>query len=119
MQTQVVAVQLALETEGFSYRKWGGLQTCKAGDWLVNNQGDVYTVAQDSFARTYREVAPGSYQKVAPVWAEETTAAGSIRTREGETQYEAGDYLVSNEENGSDGYAVPAAKFREMYEPAD
>ena len=33
----VVAVQLALETTGFTYRKWGGVQTCKAGDWIVNN----------------------------------------------------------------------------------
>ena len=31
----VVAVQLDLETDGFTYDKWGGTQTCKQGDWVV------------------------------------------------------------------------------------
>jgi len=38
----VVAVQLALDTPGFEYRKWGADQRCKRNDWLVNNDGDVY-----------------------------------------------------------------------------
>jgi hypothetical protein len=45
--SQVVAVQLDLETDGLTYQKWGGTQTCKAGDWIVNNDGDVYTVDRD------------------------------------------------------------------------
>jgi hypothetical protein len=55
---------------GFSYRKWGTTQTCRRGDWLVDNGGDVYTVNRDSFARTYRRIAPGRYLKITPVWAE-------------------------------------------------
>ncbi len=43
--SQVIAVQLALETDGFACAKRGATQTCKAGDWLVNNDGDSYTVA--------------------------------------------------------------------------
>jgi acetylornithine deacetylase/succinyl-diaminopimelate desuccinylase-like protein len=35
----------------------------KAGDWLVDNGGDVYTVDAEVFARTYREVARGAYVK--------------------------------------------------------
>jgi len=31
----VVAVQLALDTNGFTYKKWGAEQRCKRGDWLV------------------------------------------------------------------------------------
>jgi hypothetical protein len=31
----VIAVQVDLETDGFTYEKWGGAQTCKRGDWLV------------------------------------------------------------------------------------
>ena len=54
----VLAVQLDLETAGFTYEKWGGTQTCKAGDWIVNNAGDTYTVDRDSFARTYRATSP-------------------------------------------------------------
>lgn len=117
-QAPVIAVQLDLDTGGFTYRKWGAVQTCKVRDWLVNNGGDTYTVDQETFARTYQSVGPGLYRKVAPVWAELTDRAGSIRTKEGETHYEAGAYLVFNQEDGGDGYAVSAAKFRELYEPA-
>lgn len=114
----VVAVQLDLETEGFTYRKWGDVQTCKAGDWLVNNDGDVYTVDRETFARTYRAVGQGSYVKSAPVWAEVAAQAGRIQTKEGATHYEAGDYLVYNDPDGEDGYAMKAESFRRMYEPA-
>jgi hypothetical protein len=115
----VVAVPLALETSGFTYEKWGSTQRCKPGDWIVQNDGEVYTVDRDVFARTYREVQRGSYLKTTPVWAERAVQAGDVRTKEGLTHYDAGDYLVFNEEQGGDPYAVKADKFATMYEPAD
>lgn len=113
----VVAVQLDLETGGFTYQKWGATQTCKKGDWLVNNDGDTYTVDRDSFARTYQSTGPGTYVKRAPVWAEVAPTAGDVRTKEGSTHYEAGDYLVYNEQDGGDAYAVSKQAFERMYEP--
>ena len=113
----VVAVRLALDTAGFNYRKWGAEQRCKANDWLVDNDGDVYTVDCDVFARTYRQVEPGRYVKTTPVWAERASAAGAVKTKEGESHYDAGDYLVFNNEDGTDGYCVSASKFEAMYEP--
>ena len=116
----VAAVQLNLDTPGLAYRKWGGEQHGKAGDWLVDNDGDVYTVDADSFARTYRKVGTGAYLKTAPVWAELAEAAdGEVPTKEGHSQYRRGDYIVSNREDGSDAYAVAADKFVAMYEPDD
>jgi len=118
-KTQIVtAVQLDLETDGFTYRKWGGAQQCKRGDWLVNNNGDVYTVDRESFQRTYEATGPGAYVKTAPVWAEEASAAGEVRTKEGATHYEKGDYLVYNQADGGDAYAVKRGEFERMYEPA-
>ncbi len=117
--TLIAAVQLNLNTAGFTYRKWGGEQTCKAGDWIVNNGGDVYTVDRETFARTYRPEGPGLYRKVTPVWAEIAESDGAIRTREGVTHYKAGDYIVFNDERGEDGYAVTASSFEAMYEPTD
>jgi hypothetical protein len=114
----VVAVQLDLESDGFSYQKWGGTQTCKAGDWLVNNDGDVYTVDGETFASTYQLVSPGVYVKTTPVWAEIAKQAGQIRTKEGVTHYEAGAYIVYSDPEGEDGYAVEADSFEKMYEPA-
>lgn len=118
-RTTVTAVRLDLDTDGFDYRKWGGVQRCKPGDWIVSNAGDTYTVDADVFARTYREVGPGVYEKVAPVWAERAEAAGTIRTKEGATDYAAGDWLVFNDPSRKDGYAMSAAKFASLYEPAE
>lgn len=113
----MTAVRIALDTDGLVYRKWGGEQRAKAGDWLVDNDGDVYTVDADVFARTYRrvELGPGSYVKATPVWAQQAEKAGSVKTKEGVTHYHAGDYLVSNNPDGSDEYAIAADKFAELY----
>jgi hypothetical protein len=115
----VVAVQLDLETDGFTYRKWGDLQRCKAGDWLVNNAGEIYTVDGKTFERTYRATGPGRYVKATPVWAEIASSSGDVRTKEGTTHYEPGDYLVYNEERGGDSYAVSKENFDRMYQPID
>src|SRR5262245_28828434 len=98
----VTAVRLALDTDGLSYRKWGGQQRAKPGDWIVDNAGDVYTVDADVFARTYRQTGPGTYVKITSVWAERAQAAGTVKTKEGSTQYQPGDYLVSNDRDGAD-----------------
>ncbi len=117
--TTVVAVRLDLETDGFSYRKWGALQTCKPGDWLVNNQGDTYSVDADTFADTYQMISPGLYAKRSQVWAEVAEQAGVIETKEGKTHYRAGDYLVYNDEQGTDGYAVERTVFESQYEAVE
>ncbi len=114
----VSAVRLALAFDTLTYQKWGGSQCARPGDWLVDNEGDVYTVAADTFARTYQSVGPGRWIKATPVWAQQATRSGSVVTQEGRTQYQAGDWLVSNGEDGSDAYAVGAGKFEQMYEPA-
>ena len=111
----VAAVRLALDTKGLVYRKWGGRQRAKKGDWIVDNDGDVYTVDAAVFRRTYRKVGIGEYVKKTPVWAVRATRAGRVRTKEGSTGYKKGDYLVSNHKDGSDAYAMSAKKFKGLY----
>ena len=111
----VTAVRLDLDTDGFTYRKWGGAQRCKRGDWLVDNEGDVYTVDGDVFRRTYAPLEKGAYVKTTPVWAERATSVGEVPTKEGASHYEPGDYLVFNEEHGGDGYCMRAETFERMY----
>lgn len=118
-ERSVVAVRLALDTDGLVYRKWEGEQRAKAGDWLVDNDGDVYTVDADVFERTYRQTGTGTYVKTTPIWAGQASRAGSIKTKEGVTHYEAGDYLVSNNSDGSDEYAISATKFESLYTARD
>ena len=86
-------------------------------DWLVNNDGDTYTIDNEVFQKTYRQVNPGSYVKTTPIWAHQAKTAGTVQTKEGETHYNAGDFIVSNNEDGSDGYAISCEKFNSMYEP--
>lgn len=112
----VVAIQLNLDTEGLTYMKWGGRQHCKPGDWLVDNQGDIYSVDQEVFANTYRRVSPGNYVKSTPIWAELATTSGSVVTKEGRSHYNAGDYVVFNNEDGTDSYCMSKEKFESMYE---
>jgi hypothetical protein len=112
-------VRLELNTDGFTYLKWGGTQRCKRGDWLVNNQGDVYTIEAETFERTYQIVSPGLYEKIAPVWAEVAAEPGTIETQEGSTAYQAGDYLVFNAPGRKEGYAMEAEKFRQLYETSE
>lgn len=117
--TAVVAIQLSLDMDGISYQKWGGRQHAKRNDWLVNNAGDVYTVDQQTFARTYRAISEGLFEKVSDVWASEAREAGAVATKEGQTAYEAGDYLVSNDPAGIDTYAISSERFHKLYEAAD
>ena len=115
----VVAIQLDLDTDGFTYHKWGAEQRCKKGDWLVDNDGSIYTVDEAVFAKTYRRKSAGIYVKITSVWAEMATEPGVVTTKEGASHYEAGDYIVSNNEDGSDAYCMSAEKFNSMYEPEE
>ena len=117
-KTHITAVRLDLDTEGFAYQKWGGTQRCRRGDWLVNNNGDTYTIDAETFDRTYHEVSPGVFEKKSTVWAMQADEAGTIQTKEGSTAYEAGDYLVFNDPGGKDGYAMKPETFYGLYEPA-
>ncbi len=110
------AIQVDLELISFNYRKWGDNQTCKAGDWLVENNGNVYTVDQQVFADTYLQIAPATYKKIAPVWARQADEGGSVETKEGRSYYKAGDYIVANQADGSDAWCMGEQEFHDLYE---
>ena len=116
--TQVTAIQLKLDVKTFTYHKWGALQTCKGGDWLVERNGSVHTVTADSFARTYKQIGPATYVKEGVVWAAPASGDGAITTQEGETHYKQGDFLVWNDQERTDGYAIAKDTFETLYEPA-
>ena len=117
--TEVVAVQLDLDTAGFEYEKWGGTQHCKRGDWIVDDGEESYTIDAESFARTYAAGERGCYRETSTVGARRAEGAGSGATKEGTTDYQRGDYLVCNESNGDDCYAVSGEKFEATYEPVE
>ena len=112
----IVAVQLELETDGLTYKKWGAEQYAKPGDWIVKNRDDVYTIDQDVFKKTYMSIGDSKYVKTTPIWAEKTTQHGIVKTKEGVSHYKAGDFLIFNVEDESDSYCISADDFNEMYE---
>ena len=65
-----------------------------------------------------RDSRPGHYWKAESIWAEIALEAGSVRTLEGTTHYDQGDYVVADDPSGPSKYAVGAKKFESMYEPA-
>jgi hypothetical protein len=113
----VAAVQINLELPDgvLMYEKWGGLQVASQGDWLIDNNGEVYTCEAKVFASTYEMVSKGQYRKTATVEAEQTTEDGTVETLEGKSGYKAGDYIVTNP--GGDRYPVEKVKFEAMYQP--
>ncbi len=113
--TTVTAVQIALETDGFTYRKWGEEQVARAGDWLVNNNGNVYTVDGKEFGRSYIHVRDGVYEKTAPVWAETALSDGKVRSTSGFTSFRMGDFIVYSDETKADGWAMSAKEFTRLY----
>jgi len=115
----VSAVQLELDTEGFTFQKWGGTQHCHSGDWIVRSDNDCYTVGAEIFKRTYTEVSPGRFVKHAIIRARQAEKSGTIKTHEGETRYEAGDFLIDNSNDGSDCYAISKERFHELYDRVD
>lgn len=119
----VRAIQLDFEAADLNYKKWGGIQRAYAGDWLVMNAGEVYTVERKSFAATYVPAPAnkdwGLYTKVGFVWAFKANHGGTIGTKEGISTYAEGDFVVFNKEDSTDGYCVKPDKFLSMYEPVE
>ena len=116
----IVAVQLNLDTQGLHYKKWGANQFAKKSDWLVDNNGSIYSIDNAAFARAYQLVSPGQYRKISDIYANIADKDGSIATLEGTTHYLKGDYLVHEDPDQTVGaYAVCAERFKDMYEPVD
>ena len=80
------------------------------------NKGDTYTIDHETFINTYELVSPGLYVKVNVVMVEVADCSGVIKTKEGETYYKSGDYLVYNDLDRKDGYAIDGATFKSLYE---
>lgn len=109
---KIFALQL---TEPKTYQAWGGTQHAKVGDWWVNNNGEEYSIDQESFAKTYTRIEADIYTKTGDVWAYVATEAGKVKTEEGFTEYEKGDYIVANNPDGTDAYANTAEYFNKAY----
>jgi len=58
----------------------------------------------------------GQYVKTENGWAEQATTNGKVPTKEGFSHYQIGDYLVFNNEDGTDSYCVNRDEFEAMYE---
>ena len=111
--TQAIQLDIAL-----TYEKWGGTQQASVGDWLLSKNGETYTCEEKVFEETYRPLGQGRegwYYKYVVIEAEVATSEGKVKTLEGHSDYQAGDYLVTNP--GGDQYVITAAKFPTLYEP--
>ena len=107
-------------TSDLGYRKWGGDQSASVGDFLVLNPAagnDLYTCEKTVMLSTYEEVTPNEFLKTASIEAREATSSGEIRTLEGFSKFQPGDFIVTNP--GGDQYVISARNFHEMYDPLE
>lgn len=84
-----------------------------AGDWLLSEGDDTWTVAADVFAATYEPVADGIYRKVALVQAAQLAEDVEVITLEGIATAGPGDWLARNP--GGDVWPIPAEVFADRY----
>jgi len=70
--------------------------TGSAGDWILGEGEDRWSVIDSVFRETYREVGAGLYEKHAPVHAVKVSDALSLITLEGAITLAPGDWLVCN-----------------------
>ena len=113
----VIAVQLDLDTAGFTFRKWGAEQRVQARRLARRQrrrrlhrrrgQSSRAPTASCAAAPTSRRRRCGPRRARRPAASPRRRAARTTGRR----------LLVSNDEDGSDAYAVDAAKFEAMYEP--
>ena len=111
----VHARRLDLDTDGFTYRKWGGQQRCKAGDWIVSSDGDTYTLDAKTFARNYRHLKDGAYLQ--PHAGLGRTGDRGRRGADEGRRHQVSGWRLSGLEPGRRrrGYAVAKAKFERTF----
>ncbi|RLB39096.1 MAG: hypothetical protein DRH30_10435 [Deltaproteobacteria bacterium] len=105
--------------EPLKYRKWGGDQVAKPGDWLVFSNDSTYTIDADEFEKTYERVSDGVYQKSSLTYARELVGNGSWPTLEGDSDYSEGDYLCASNPKMNDAYPVDRGVFLDTYRSAN
>lgn len=92
----------------------GGRLVGRAGDWLVSEDGDHWTVTAEVFAQTYKPTdVHGHYRKTARVRAVRMARRFLVETLEGPVPGEANDWLVQNP--GGDAWPIDAKTFERRY----
>ncbi len=92
--TVVVRAERLTDWASWRSERGAGLQA-KPGDWWLRAEpGSHWTVADDIFRRTYRELPDGRFVKDASVRALRVTAAIEIPTLEGTAHAEPGDWVL-------------------------
>lgn len=115
----IIAIQIRLDLEagGIAYRKWDSEQWGKRGDWLINDDGDTYTVSAENFANDYELSESGLYRNTAKVWAEEATGSGFVEIRGGTAPFVEGNMLVFSDPDRKEGQVFFYNKFNRLYRP--
>lgn len=104
-------------------RSWmtagGETMIARPGDWdVVDDLGDVRSVAAGIFEATHEQVGPSRYRRCGTVMARPSLVGEVVTTLEGEVTARLGDWIV--EGSRGERWPVPASKFRSAYEgPVD
>ncbi|MGQ7787939.1 PGDYG domain-containing protein [Nesterenkonia sp. K-15-9-6] len=92
----------------------GAVMEAKPGDWIVDDDGQQWSVDAEVFAETYEAVSEGRYRKTGEVRARQIAQPTSLETLEGSDQLDAGDWVVQNA--SGECWGVSDARFRRRYQ---
>lgn len=114
---EFTAIPLDLDDLVFTFNKWGAVNKAKTNDLLVRKNGESYIIDRISFEDTCEPVShsPDRYVKTSPILARQMNEDGIILTKEGRTNYTAGQFLCYNRPDLTDGWAQKASNIENNY----
>lgn len=94
----------------------GDAMRARAGDWLVEQGSEEWTVAAAVFEERYEEVRPGVFRSRQAIRAVRVEEPLEIETLEGWVHAASGDLLALGP--AGDVWPIPAERFAATYRPA-
>lgn len=104
------------EESGWTWTtKAGDVLSAEAGDWRVEADGRTWSVRDDAFRATYRQVEGDQWERTGEVTAREVVTGESVATLEGPVTAAPGDWVVEDAEGRR--WVVPGEQFDQGYAP--
>lgn len=95
----------------------GSLLRGQAGDWVLLDDSDEWTITDSAFVATYRQRADGSWEKPSTVRAIRIDGPVDVETPEGISHGGQGDWLVTG--RGAGAWPITARAFARRYVPIE
>lgn len=91
----------------------GDTMTAEAGDWLIVDDQDIWSITYEALHRTYRHVEGDRWERIGQVWARAALPGETVSTAEGRATALTGHRVVRDEAGNE--WLVPTDRFASSY----